>query len=266
MRSFLSICLIVFLFLFTSNCVPKWFIPQKKHFDAIYEGQNLVPNGDIEILDNGQPVRWNYQGKCAVGVPGFQSDHALTMAISAQDIPSKWETQLNSIKPHTKYIISFWYRLPEKGKMEVILFGKSLPITQMFRHNPMHWCRYSAIVDSGDVNGKSKISFLAKQGIGPFKFWIDQIELYEGESPIGENCARLEYQYYNVAYVSPDVISPLPFAFEWTFDNDKRPQEIQYIVELPDKVEFISCALGRICKWPPNGWETTCALVSCLHY
>ncbi len=257
MRSFLSICLIVVLFLFTTNCSIRQFIPQKKDFDAIYEGQNLIPNGDIEILDNGQPVRWNYQGKCAVGSPGFQSDHALTMEVPGQDTSAKWETQLNSIKPHTKYVISFWYRLPEKGRMEVILFGKSLHITQMFRYNPMHWCRYSAIVDSGEFNGNCMISFLAKQGIGPFKFWIDQIELYEGESPIGKNCARLEYQYYNMAYVSPDVISPLPFAFEWTFANGQRPKEIQYIVELPDEVEVISCALGRICKWPPDGWGIT---------
>jgi hypothetical protein len=227
MRSFLCICLIVVLFLFLTDCAPKRFIPQGKKFDAIYEGQNLVPNGDIEILDNGQPIRWNSHGKCAVGSPGFQSDYALTMEVSSQDIPTKWEAQINSINPHTKYVISFWYRLPEKGRMEVILFGKSLPITQMFRYNPMHWCRYSAIVDSDKFNGKCMISFLAKQGIGPFKFCIDQIELYEGESPIGQNCARLEYQYYNMAYVSPDVISPLPFAFEWTFDNGQRPQEIQ---------------------------------------
>jgi hypothetical protein len=93
------------------------FRPQKKDFDAIYVGQNLIPNGDIEILDNGQPVQWNYQGKCAVGVPGFQSDHALTMEVSSQDISTKWETQLNSIKPHTKYVTSFWYRLPEKGRI-----------------------------------------------------------------------------------------------------------------------------------------------------
>jgi hypothetical protein len=100
-RSFLSICLIVVLFIFTTNCTLWQFTPQKK-YDAIYEGQNLIPNGDIEVLDNGQPVRWNYQGKCAVGFPGFQGDYALTMEISAQGIPAKWETQLNSIKPHTK--------------------------------------------------------------------------------------------------------------------------------------------------------------------
>jgi len=245
------------LSLFTTNCTVRQFVPERKDFDTIYEGQNLVPNGDIEILDNGQPVRWNYQGKCAVGFPGFQSDYALTMEVPSQDTSAKWETQLSSIKPHTKYVISFWYRLPQKGRMELLIFGKSLYITQMFRYNPMHWCRYSAIVDSGEFNGKCMISFLAKQGIGPFKFWIDQIELYEGESPMGQNCARLEYQYYNMAYVSPDVISPLPFAFEWTFDNDQRPREIQYIVELPDEVEFISCALGRICKWPPNDWWIT---------
>jgi hypothetical protein len=136
--------------------------------------------------------------------------------------------------------------------LEVFLFGKSLNITQMFRYNPIHWCRYSAIVDSGEFNGKCMISFLAKQGVDPFKFWIDQIELYEGESPIGKNCARLEYQYYNMAYVSPDVISPLPFAFEWIFDNDQRPQEIQYIVELPEEVEIVDVALGRITWAEPD--------------
>ena len=80
---------------------------KKNHFDAIYERQNIVPNGDVEILENGQPVRWNYQGKCSVGFPGFQSDHALTMAVSGQDIAAKWEAQVDSIKPHTKYVISF---------------------------------------------------------------------------------------------------------------------------------------------------------------
>jgi hypothetical protein len=106
MRSFLSICLIVVLVILTTNCTLWQFIPHKI-FDAIYEGQNLMPNGDIEILDNGQPVAWNYQGKCAVASPGFQSDHALTMEVSAQDISAKWETQLNSVKPHTQYVISF---------------------------------------------------------------------------------------------------------------------------------------------------------------
>ncbi|NWF93994.1 MAG: hypothetical protein HXY46_13905 [Syntrophaceae bacterium] len=252
----LFICLIFTLLLFSPNCTIKQFVLQKEH-GAIDGGQNLVPNGDIEILENGEPVRWNYRGRCAVGCPGFQSDYALTMEVSGQDQAAQWETQLSSIKPHTKYVICFWYRLPQKGRIEVILFGKTLSVDQMFRYNPMHWCRYSAILDSEEMEGNCKISFLAKGGIGPFKFWIDRIELYEGESPIGQNCARLQYQYYNTAYVSPDIISPLPFAFEWTFDNGHRPQEIQYIVELPDEVEFISCALGRICKWPPDGWSIT---------
>jgi len=162
-----SICLIVILFIFTTSCTLWQFTPHKK-YDAIYEGQNLVPNGDVEILYNEQPVHWNYQGKCAVGLPGFQSDYALTMEVPSQDTWAKWETQVNSIKPHTKYVISFWYRLPEKGRMELLIFGKSLPITQMFRYNPMHWCRYSSIMDSGKFNGKCMISFLAKQGIEPF--------------------------------------------------------------------------------------------------
>ena len=126
MRSFLnfkrlqpikSVCLIVVLFLFTTGCTIRQLVSEKKDFDTIYEGQNLVPNGDMEILDDGQPVHWNFQGKCAVGFPGFQSDHALTMAVSGQDVLAKWEAQVNSIKPHTKYAISFWYRLSEKGRI-----------------------------------------------------------------------------------------------------------------------------------------------------
>ncbi len=116
MRSFLnfkrlqpikSVCLIVVLFLFTTGCAIRQLVSERKDFDAIYEGQNLIPNGDVEILENGQPVRWNYQGRCLVDGPGFQSDYALTMEVSGQDISAKWEAQVDSIKPHTKYVISF---------------------------------------------------------------------------------------------------------------------------------------------------------------
>ena len=111
MRSFLNFkrlqpiksgCLIVVLFLFTTSCTIRHLVSERKDFDAIYEGQNLIPNGNIEILDNGQAVRWNYQGKCAVGSPGFQSEYALTMEVSGQDISATWEAQVESIKPHTK--------------------------------------------------------------------------------------------------------------------------------------------------------------------
>jgi len=108
---------IIVLSLLGTSCTIRQLVSERKDFDAIYEGQNLIPNGDVEILDNGQAVRWNYQGKCAVGFPGFQSHHALTMAVSGHDILAKWETQVDSIKPHTKYVISFWYCLPEKGRI-----------------------------------------------------------------------------------------------------------------------------------------------------
>ncbi len=98
---------IIILLLLGTSCTIRQFVTEKKLFGAIYEGQNLIPNGDIEILENGQPVRWNFQGKCAVGAPGFQSDYTLTMEMSSQDISAKWETQVESIKPHTKYVISF---------------------------------------------------------------------------------------------------------------------------------------------------------------
>ena len=60
MKSFLSICLIIVLSLFTTNCTIRQFLPERKDSDTIYERQNLIPNGDIEILENGQPVHWNW--------------------------------------------------------------------------------------------------------------------------------------------------------------------------------------------------------------
>jgi hypothetical protein len=227
--------------------------------------QNLVFNGDIELLNNGVPVGWNCnvtlpnpkQEKCSVDSPGFQSDRALTIPIFRNNTCPSWSMHLKNIKSNTKHTLSFWYRLPEQGSLEVTLFGKALQVTKMFRYNPMHWCRYSTIVDSGEHSGNCKISITAQNGKAPYKTWIDQIELYEGESPTGKNNARLEYQYYNKAYISPDIVSPLPFAFEWTFDDDHRQREIQYIVELPAGIELVSSALARICKWPQDGWSGT---------
>jgi hypothetical protein len=76
---------IIILSLLGTSCTIRQFVTEKKLFDAIYEGQNLIPNGGIEILDNGQPVLWNCQEKCAVGFPGFQSDYALTREVPGQE-------------------------------------------------------------------------------------------------------------------------------------------------------------------------------------
>ena len=43
LKNIKSICIIVVLFLFIMECVPVRFIAQKRDFDAIYEGQNLIP-------------------------------------------------------------------------------------------------------------------------------------------------------------------------------------------------------------------------------
>jgi hypothetical protein len=87
----------------------------------LYVGQNLIPNGDIEILENGQLVRWNYQGKCAVGFPGFQSDYALTMEVSGQDNSTKWEAQL------TKESIIVW-TLKTKSLLPPFTKGRNSPL------------------------------------------------------------------------------------------------------------------------------------------
>ncbi len=234
--------------------------------EVIIDEQNLIVNGDIEILDEGKAVGWKCssvssshqnQNNCWIDSPGFQSDHALAMCLAGSNDQAKWEGIVQRIKPHTKYVLSFWYRLPEQGKIEVTVFDNLLSIAKMFRYNPAHWLRYSALVDSGDTAGDATITFFARNGVGRFSFSLDQIEMYEGESPIGKNCARMEYQYYDRAYVSKDIVSPLPFAFEWTFEETKKPKAIEYIVEFPSEVKLINVALGNICKWPPNGWSTT---------
>ena len=247
------------------GCSTSLSISKNIGTNELNADQNLFSNGDIEILNNGEPVDWNCnvgvpvpnQKEYAVDSPGFQSGHSLVLSISENNAHPGWSTQLRHIKPDTKYTLSFWYRLPEQGLLEVTLFGKTLQVTKMFRYNPMHWCRYSAIIDSEEYSGDCQIIFTAQNGKGSYKFWIDQIELYEATSPIGKNNARLEYQYYNKAYVSPDIVSPIPFAFEWTFDHNEHPYEIQYIVELPSEIELVSTALARICKWPRDGWNGT---------
>jgi len=51
---------IIVLSLLGTSCTIRQLVSERKDLDAIYEGQNVVPNGNIEILDNGQPVRWNW--------------------------------------------------------------------------------------------------------------------------------------------------------------------------------------------------------------
>ena len=118
------------------GCANSLSKSQNTSSNVVNGEQNLVSNGDIELLNNEEPVGWNCnvrlpalnQKKCIVDSPGFQSDHALTMSANGNNFHSMWNARLKHIKPDTEYALSFWYRLPEQGSLEVALFGKTLQV------------------------------------------------------------------------------------------------------------------------------------------
>ena len=100
------IAILVLLVLLIAAYITRQFIWKKITPEVIFEEQNLISNGDMEILDNGNPVGWNTsvisallnQQKSTVGSPGFQSDHALIMPVAYLKNPKKWDTQVRDIK------------------------------------------------------------------------------------------------------------------------------------------------------------------------
>ena len=56
-RSLIFVFLI--LLLIVAAYITRQFIRKKITPEVIFEEQNLIPNGGIEILDNGRPVGWS---------------------------------------------------------------------------------------------------------------------------------------------------------------------------------------------------------------
>ena len=137
--------------------------------------------------------------------------------------------------------------MSRKGTLRLFLFGKELVPQDMPELNPRHWWRYTATVYSGAESDDSNIGFVVEAGPDrKSEIWIDNVELFEGVSPIGMNAARLTHYYYDFSWISPDVVSPIPFAFEWAFEEDERPEEIGYVVELPEEVKVTGYYIGRL--------------------
>lgn len=240
-------------------------VEQKTIPEVAREGQNLISNWDFEVVENRKAAGWfqndkgvmavtadgRYftnpeaaQGECTIRSPGFQSKRAMAISVRKPGKCVELNTQVHNIKRATPYTISFWYRMPANDNLCVLLFGRELLVHRMYKYNPMHWCRYSEIINSGPVSGDVNIGLNVKSRTGDRRVWIDKVELYEGTSPIGNNVARLWYLYYGYAYVSPDMISALMFMHEWTFDSKPEAATVRYVVEFPAEVEPVSCALG----------------------
>jgi len=219
---------------------------------------NFIPGGDFE-KGSGTPAGWYHGGAAHIpldenGEPvnnsakhkanycweeeGVQSFRSLSVEVSKAGCWGGWDYQLKGVKPNTVYTISFWYRQPAPGTLKLHLFGQSVMLTNMYQDNPEHWIRYSEHFNSGDCSGEVNVGFHASCLKRPVKAWLDEVELYEGFSPIGYNLCRMQYYYYNHILVSPEVVSQLGFGFEHLFDNPHRPKEIDYILELPEGVNL----------------------------
>ena len=185
------------------------------------------------------------------GVQGFRS---LSIEVTKPGCWGGWDYKLKDVKPNTVYTISFWYRQPAPGSLRFHIFGQTIMLTNMYLDSPMHWIRYSEHFNSGDYSGDVNIGFHTSCLQQPVKVWLDEVELYEGFSPIGYNLCRMQYYYYNHILVSPDMVSQLGFDFEHLFDASHRPKEIDYILELPQGIKLEGSS-ARYYGWRPQDYR-----------
>lgn len=238
------------------------------------EPGDLISNGRFEVGEKDSPAGW-YHGDPALmartaadkyfhdpgkdtGIYAWErtgfSGRSVSVTAPKGEGWGGWSTQTHNVKPNTKYTIEFWYRISRKGALKVFLFGKELICQDMLPLNPRHWWRYTATVDSGAASGDCNLGFVVEgDAMDKTTAWVDNVELFEGLSPIGTNVARLIHVYYDFTFVSPDVVSPVPFAFEWCFEDGKQPEEIGYVVELPKELELTGYYVGRLRHTAPWG-------------
>jgi len=219
---------------------------------------NFIPSGRFEEGE-GIPAGWYHGDKThippdEVGDPvddpsqhkanyfweddGVQGSRSLSFEVDQPGCWGGWDYQLKKVKPNTVYTISFWYRQPKPGALKLHILGETISMNNLHIDNPAHWVRYSRHFNSKDFSGNLDIGFHAYCLKEPVKIWLDEVELYEGFSPIGYNLCRMQYYYYNYMPVSPDMLSPVGFAFEHLFDNKHQPKEIDYILELPRGIKL----------------------------
>ena len=245
--------------------VPIRKVPE---VDAFRSGGNLISNGDMEAGEGQAPAGWYRTdpglmsrtpndkyffdpakdiGQYSWEMTGHKSTRSISVTVPKGGGWGGWFTQVHDIKPQTDYTLSFWVRMSAPSRMRVNILGQDDELVNYFARASWHWSLYSRTFNSGSYSGDCNVGFVL-DGVGRSltKGWIDRVELHEGVSPIGANQARMYHYYYDFTYISPDVVSPVPFAFEWCFDRDKQPPEICYVVELPKAVANIATFAGRL--------------------
>jgi len=204
---------------------------------AEYIPKDISGKPITSMNEHGGKYKWEHQG--------VESFHSISLEI---DTPGKWAgifTPLKDIKPNTTYVLTFAHRMSQPEGFFLSIFGKRIPLRETFKENPEHWVRFTQAFNSGSCQGDVPLGFYVKPRDKTIKVWIDEVEMYEGFSPIGYDLARLHLYYYNHTYVSPDVALLTRFQMETLFSDEKVPEEFSYVFELPKEVTWE----GFWCRW-----------------
>ena len=213
--------------------------------------ENLVP-----LDSSGEPMfsPKRYEGQIAIEKIGAESPRSVSIEVKDEKSWAAVSAVLEDVKPNTDYTISLWYRQPKAGDAVLLLFGKKIRMHRQFGLNSEHWIRYSGIFNSGPFLGNSNVAFGVFYPQKPTKIYMDKIEVYEGWSPIGYNRAVMQHYYYSFAEVSPDMKSYVPFAYECLFEKGKWPDEVEYVLELPEDIRVETSAGWYMRRW--HTWFT----------
>ena len=212
--------------------IERWETIKAEYIPKDIEGKTIA-----RMSEHGGKYKWENQG--------VESFHSISMEV---DTPGKWAgvfTMLKNIKPNTTYVLTFAYRMSQPSSFFLSIFGKRIGIAKTFSENPEHWVRFTKAFSSGSCQGDLPIGFYVKAQDKPIKVWIDEVEMYEGFSPIGYDLARLHLYYYNHTYVSPDIALPTRFQMETLFSDENVPKEFSYVFELPEEITWE----GFWCRW-----------------
>lgn len=230
--------------------------------------ENLIANPYIEENDKGwHHGEQEYIPKDSAGKPvadmndhggmyareniGSESFHSMAMSAPA----GKWaglDTMLTGIKSNTTYVLTFCYRMPRRGSFSLCLFGRRIFLKDMWTENPGRWIRFTKAFNSGSVAGDVPMGFHIYPQDKSTKVWIDEVEMYEGFSPIGYEQARLHHYYYNHTWVSPDVALPMLFQMEMIFSDANVPETLDYVLELPEEV-IPAGNFASLSRWSQTG-------------
>jgi len=222
--------------LIVNSSMEEW-IGSWEYAKAEYIPKDIEGKPIVSMSEHRGKYKWEHEG--------VESFHSISLEV---DTPGKWAgifTTLKDIKPNTTYVLTFAHRMSQPSGFFLSVFGKRIPIQKIFKENPEHWMRFTEAFNSGSCQGDIPLGFYVKAQDKPIKIWIDEVELYEGFSPIGYDLARLHLLYYNHTYISPDVALPTRFQMETLFSDEKVPKEFSYVFELPEEVTWE----GFWCRW-----------------